>query len=186
MKHSLIQRLFPGGTADQVWRLWARRDRLFDYLDRVPKTFSHLDANRRNLFLGIDARERQELRIVDWAFAGTAPIGAELNALVVGSVLLYAMEPSDFAQLERAALNGYVEGLEEIGQKYEQHYIRASFAASAALRYVAYILVRMPILLDERLCAWAEGVLGHSIEDFIDRCVEVRQYLFDLTPEVLP
>jgi hypothetical protein len=97
--------------------------------------------------------------------------------------LLYAMEPSDLPQLERVALAGYAEGLDESGCKHDQRQIRASFAASAALRYIAYILVRMPILLDERRREWAERVLGHSLEDFIDRCVEVRHYLFDLAAE---
>ncbi len=186
MKHSLVQRLFPDRAADHVCQLWARRNSLFDYLDRVPKTFCHLDANRRNLFLRFDAIGRQELRLVDWAFAGIAPSGQELNALVVGSVLLYAMEPSDLPQLERAALAGYTEGLAEAGWKDDQRHIRASFAASAVLRYVAYMLVRMPVLLDERRRVWAERVLGHSLEDFIDRCVEVRQYLLDLAAKACP
>lgn len=186
VEHSLIQRLFPDRAADQVCQLWAGRNRLLDYLDRGPETFCHLDANRRNLFLGLDARGRQELRLIDWAFAGTAPIGQELNALVVGSVMLYAMEPSDLPQLERAALTGYAEGLEEAGLKDDHLNIRASFAASAVLRYVAYTLVRMPVLLDEGQRPWAERVLGHSLEDFIDRCVEVRQYLFHLAAEACP
>jgi hypothetical protein len=185
MKHPLIQRLFPDRTADQVGQVWARRNMLLDYLDRAPQTFCHLDANRRNLFLRVDTAGRQELRLVDWAFAGSAPIGQELTALVVGSVVLYAMEPADLAQLERAALAGYAEGLEAAGCTYDRRQIRAIFAAAAALRYNAYILVRMPVLLDERRREWAERVLGHSLENFIDRCVEVRHYLLNLAAEAL-
>jgi phosphotransferase family enzyme len=182
MRHPLIRRLFPDHSVDQIKRLWTERATLLRVLDQLPQTFCHLDAIRRNLFRRSGADRRQTV-LVDWAFAGTGAVGQELAALVVGTVLLYGLEPGDLPKLERTALAGYMQGLKKVGWQGDEHVVRLGFAASAALRYTAYVLVRMGILLDDRQRVWAERVLGRPIEHFIDRVVALREYLFGLAAE---
>jgi hypothetical protein len=183
MKHPLIRCLFPDHSVDQVCRLWAERTTLLRVLDQLPQTFCHLDAIRRNLFRRSGAAGQRQTVLVDWAFAGTGAVGQELAALVVGTVLLYGLELRDLPQLEQMALAGYIEGLKEVGWEGDERDVRLGFAASGALRYTAYVLVRMGILLDDQQRLWAERVLGRPIEHFIDRVVALREYLFGLADE---
>jgi hypothetical protein len=183
MKHPLIRRLFPVHSVDRVSRLWAERATLLRVLDQLPQTFCHLDAIRRNLFRRSDAAGKRQTVLVDWAFAGTGAVGQELAALVVGTILLYGLELRDLPQLEQMALAGYIEGLKEVGWVGDERDVRLAFAASGALRYTAYVLVRMGILLDDQQRLWAERVLGRPIEHFIDRVVALREYLFGLADE---
>jgi hypothetical protein len=98
-------------------------------------------------------------------------------------VLLYGLEPADLPELERRVLAAYANALREIGWRGDEREIWLGFAVSTALRYTAYTLLRLPILLDERQWAWAERAIGHSIEDFIDRVVTMRGYLLGLATE---
>jgi hypothetical protein len=175
LEHGLIRRLYQDSGADRVLKFWADRAKLLDVLDRLPQTFCHLDALRRNLFMRRDGHDRDETVAIDWAFVGTGPVGQELAALIVGSVLLYEAELDELTDLEETALAGYLQGLHDAGWRGEERLVWLGYTISAALRYSTYGFMRMGILLDERQHAWAERALGHPITDFIDRMAAVRE-----------
>lgn len=52
-------------------RLWEERERLLSALDRLPQTFCHHDAFRRNLMIRSDSSGELETVAVDWAMVGT-------------------------------------------------------------------------------------------------------------------
>ncbi len=48
-EHPLVRHMFPDGV-DGVLRLWDERAAFLNALDRLPRTFCHVDALRHNLF----------------------------------------------------------------------------------------------------------------------------------------
>jgi hypothetical protein len=177
MRFPLVKRCFPPESIETVELLWRRRSQLLERLDQAPAAFSHLDANCRNLFFVPSLQDVPVLCLIDWATAGAAPLGAELSALVLGSVLLYGAKPSDLPELQARALRGYLVGLKASGWNGRESDIFESYATFSLLRYTAYQLVRVHLLCDPRTIAWAERAIGHPIESVIDRFVEIRSFL---------
>ena len=96
--HPLVRRTLGGFTSDWLRQMWDSRSAVLDALDRLPQVFSHQDAFCRNLFAepkssgGADPEGR--LVAIDWSYSGPAPLGAELVALVWGSIGLGCISPS--------------------------------------------------------------------------------------------
>jgi hypothetical protein len=186
MHYPLVSRCFTPGSLETVESLWSRRGQLLERLDQLPTVFCHLDAHCRNMFFMPTLESLPTLCLIDWATAGVAPLGAELSALVVGSVLLYGAEPSELPELQVRALRGYIAGLKAAGWGGRESDIFESYATFSVLRYTAYQLVRVQLLCDERSIAWAQRVVGHPIESFIDRFVEIRGFLHSTLSNQLP
>jgi hypothetical protein len=83
----MARRIWPGDLADRALRLWGQRERVMAALDGLPQTFGHGDADRRNLFARRGPTGVDETVAIDWAYAGVAPVGAELPSLITSSVL---------------------------------------------------------------------------------------------------
>jgi hypothetical protein len=177
MRFPLVRRWLPPESLETVELLWSRRSQLLERLNQAPAVFSHLDANCRNLFFVPSVHDVPVLCLIDWATAGAAPLGAELSALVLGSVLLYGAKPSDLPELQARALRGYVDGLRASGWNGRESDIFECYATFSLLRYTAYQLVRVHLLCDQRTIAWAERAIGHPVESVIDRFEEIRNFL---------
>jgi hypothetical protein len=85
LAHPLVRRSFPGDDSDRGFHIWTERELYLDVLDRLPQTVFHLDLFRRNLFARQTADGDDQTVIIDWAFVGRGPIGADLSPLVVTS-----------------------------------------------------------------------------------------------------
>ena len=176
----LARRIWPGDLSDRALHLWNERDRVLAAIERLPQSFVHGDADRRNLFARHDAAGEEETVAIDWALAGVLPLGAELPLLVTASVL-WAQEvgPGNLAELADSCLAGYVAGLADVGWHGEPRLVEAGFAATAALRHGplwgAVELVgftpeqRAPIM----------RTMGGSIEEFADRWAAVQRFAYD-------
>ena len=176
----LVHRIWPGDLSDRALRLWHERDWVLAAIERLPQSFVHGDADRRNLFARHGAAGEEETVAIDWALAGVLPLGAELPLLVTASVL-WAQEvgPGDLTELADSCLAGYVAGLADVGWHGDPRLVEAGFAATAALRHGplwgAVELVGMTP--EER--APIMRTMGGSIEEFADRWAAVQRFAYD-------
>ena len=83
----VLEPLYPPPVVAELRRLWDERERFLTALDRLPRTFCHHDAFRRNL-LHRAGPEGEELVAVDWAYAGHGAVGEELVPAGGGQPLL--------------------------------------------------------------------------------------------------
>jgi hypothetical protein len=138
---------FPNSNRDQVWqfplhqkyiaedvrsrivRLWSEHEMFYDVIETLPHCFSHLDSQRRNLFIRRGIDEQDELVLVDWAMCGLAPLGAELTGLVGWSVCYLALPSTDLSKLDKAAFESYLLGLHQAGWSGETDLVRLGYLA---------------------------------------------------------
>jgi hypothetical protein len=178
-RHPLVRRCWPDGLFDRTLALWADRDGLLATLDAVPHTFCHLDAFSRNLVVGPAG-----VIALDWAFAGIAPLGAELAPLVAASVIYGDAEPEALRDLDALAFDAYLDGLREAGWRGDVRVVRLGFAATVALRYGLFPLgVHLANAeLRERL----ERSLRRDACDVARRWARISAYLLDRLDETRP
>jgi hypothetical protein len=160
----LVRRVYPPALLTELADLWGRREHLLAALDRLPQVLCHYDAFRRNLFL-----RSGRLLAVDWAFVGVGPLGAEVAPLISASSAFVGIDRGRWDDLERAAVDAYVEGLADVGWQGPPEQPRFGFAASAALRYwPGVVRLVLPQLIDETTHSRAEAVLGIPFDQIVD------------------
>jgi hypothetical protein len=71
----------------------------------------------------------------DWAYCGTAPIGAELAPLIGATMAFLGSPPGEWDDLERLCLAGYVRGLRDEGWEGSVEEVRLGYVASLVLRF---------------------------------------------------
>jgi Phosphotransferase enzyme family len=180
---SLVRRLFPPAVVAQARGLWDERERFLTALDRLPQTFCHHDAFRRNL-LHRAGPEGEELVAVDWAFAGHGAVGEELVPLVVGSLAFFEAEGIRPRDLDAACFASYVAGLREAGWVGDERVVRLGFAAHAALRYpIGHLGDILPLLSDPALRLSTEELLGRPLEEVVEGWAELWSFQFGLAEE---
>ena len=128
--HPIILHMYPGNTLAQVLAIWEVRTQILDVLDNLPQVFCHQDAFRRNLF----ARGGRTIAI-DWGYMGIAPVGAELVALVAGSLGFFEIPAGRVRELDQLCFEAYLQGLSEAGWKVDPKVVRTGYALTLMLRY---------------------------------------------------
>jgi hypothetical protein len=157
----LIRRAYPPHVTDVFSRLWADRQAWLALLDQLPRTFYHLDAFRRNLFLRRGRDGTEETVAIDWEFAGDGAIGEELAPLVVASIFFLEAPVRDILHLESTVLTGYTDGLRDVGWTGDPDMVWAGYRTAAVLRYgVGVTSPLLPFLLDARLRPRLEQFVG--------------------------
>lgn len=167
---------WPRDVVAAVLRLWAERDLFCDALERLPQTFGHGDAIRRNLFV-----RGGELVAIDWEHAGRYAPGEDVGqALSVGPAFFW-IEPAQLPQLDDALFGGYLAGLKEAGWHGDERLVRFAFCAHAALRNgFNAVGSTMP---DDEGKARALRTWGHTFEELAERRAATRPYLLKLAEE---
>jgi len=181
-QHPIVRQWYPGSALAQVLAVWNMHSRLLDVLDRLPQTFCHQDAFKRNLF----ARRDQTVAI-DWGYAGIAPLGAELAALIVGSFGLYEVPASQAFELDRICFEGYVQGLHDAGWHGSPRLVRLGYTLTYLLRYVygGRIGEMLPGLLDAYKRQFFETALSRSAEEMGRRDPHMKAYHQSVFREIL-
>jgi hypothetical protein len=128
--HPVVMNMFPGNTLAQVLAIWEENEQILEVLEKLPQVFCHQDAFRRNLF----ARGGKTFAI-DWGYMGVAPLGAELVALVAGSLGFFEIPAERVKELDRICFEGYLQGLREAGWSGDPKLVRRGYAVSLMLRY---------------------------------------------------
>jgi hypothetical protein len=144
--HPTVMHIFPGDTVAQVLAIWEQHAQILDVLENLPQVFCHQDAFRRNLF----ARGGRTVAI-DWGYMGTAPVGAELVALVAASLGFLEIPSDRVMELDRLCFEGYLQGLGDAGWKGDPKLVRTGYVVSLLLRYpiAGQIGEMLPKFLDE-------------------------------------
>jgi hypothetical protein len=153
--HPTVRSMLPGITLPMTLALWKERAHMLRVLDELPKTFCHQDAFGRNLFC-----RGEQVVAIDWGYAGIAPVGTELAALVGVAFGLARFPSSQARELDRACFDGYLEGLRQSGWQPDPRQVRLGYTLTVLLRYIlgATIGEALPGLLDERTHShWVEG-----------------------------
>jgi hypothetical protein len=172
------RRWLPEADVERYYRLWAERDLYLDALDRLPQTICHLDIFRLNLFARKAAGGDDQTVVIDWAFVGRGPLGAELTPLVLMSIALAGVGLDKMQELEEIVFEGYLAGLREAGWQGDPQQVRLGYTA-AAVRFLFPEVGRwLALILDESLHAAEEQLLGIPVGGAFDSVARMRHSLF--------
>jgi hypothetical protein len=182
-----VRRWWPRPVVAAILRLWEERDAFCAALERLPQTFGHGDAIRRNLLArrrpaGADGAE--ETVAIDWEFAGHWAVGEEVGQTLSVASAFYDVEPADLPALDAALFAAYLAGLRDMGWRgdtRDERSVRFAYAAHAALRNLFNAVgASVP---DEATRAAAKATYGHTGEALAERRAEVRPFLLDRAAE---
>jgi len=172
------RRWLPEEDSDRYFHLWAERELYLDALDRLPQTICHFDIFRRNLFARRTADGDDQTVVIDWAFVGRGPIGADLNPLVWMSIAIAGAGLDEAREVEEIAFEGYLEGLGDVGWQGDPQQVRLGYTA-AGTRYLYPEVGRwLAHILDESLHAGMEQSIGAPIGQIFDTVALTRHSLF--------
>jgi hypothetical protein len=179
----LLHQLYPSPVITELRHLWEERERFLTALDRLPRTFCHHGAFRRNL-LGWTGPKGDELVAVDWAYVGHGAVGEELVSLVLGSLAFFEAVGIAPRELDAACFAGYLVGLREAGWVGDERLVRLGFTAAAALRYtVGTLRLVWPEVIDPALRPAWEDLFGRPLEEVVESWAELWPFQRGLVEE---
>lgn len=184
LEHPLVRRAFPPDVANGLFRLWAERDTLLDALGRLPQTFCHMDAFRRNLFARRGPDSSHQTLAIDWADAGIGAIGQDIVPLVSGSLILREVEWAKASELDRIVFDGYLAGLCDAGWCGDSRVLRFGYSAASALHYCfGNLHFSLEYALNESSRAGWEREHGCSAREAMDKRGQAPPFLLGLANE---
>ena len=184
LAHPLLRDVLPARTAEGICQLWEERDTFLDALDRLPHTFCHLDAFRRNLFARRGADGGDETVVIDWTDAGTGAIGEEIVPLVVATVVCGDVPWAQAAELERLVFEGYLAGLRDAGWHGDPRQVRFGYTAASALHYsFVGLQTLLSLAFDEVARAQWEQGFGVPARDMMVQVAQEQRFLLCLADE---
>jgi hypothetical protein len=172
----LMRKLLPGNAPTNVSRLWAERESFLSALDRLPQVLCHFDAFRRNLFAR-RSKNKDQTVLIDWAFVGRGPVGAEIVSLVWVTLGFGEVEAAKASQLDEIVFAGYLRGLRDAGWRGQESHVRLGFTAATALRRLGTIGYVTPWILDERRHADLEAIVRRPLATWIDNFAEAGRFV---------
>ncbi|HSL63755.1 MAG TPA: hypothetical protein VK874_03775 [Gaiellaceae bacterium] len=156
-EHALVREAYPAALRERLAALWREREALLAAVESLPRTCSHLDAHRRNLFLRRgDAPGR--VVAIDWGQLGLAAPGEEITSTLVGTVASGEAPAADAAALAATLYDGYLAGLRDAGWDGAERDVRLAFTASCGLR--AFSILRLDVADDAARGQEAAAVLA--------------------------
>ena len=182
MKHPLLSRFLPGDAGHRMLGLFAERERFLRVLDQLPQTLCHFDAFRRNMF----ARRRgaaDETVLIDWAFVGQGPIGAEIVSTVWVTLCFLELGPSHAEALETVVFNGYMSGLHDTGWTGDERLARLGFTAAIGLRRLGTFGHMLPSILEPGQYVRMEELWLRPINEIADHYSRIGAVMEKLTDE---
>jgi hypothetical protein len=178
--HPLVRLVLPSSEMQRLQRLWAEREPLLAALERLPRTFCHRDAFRRNLIARRTPGGGDQTIAIDWAFVGEGAIGEDVVPLITASLEFFEVEFADAQELEALVLDGYMQGLRDAGWHGDPAQVRYAFAAGSALRYaLGTIRLVLPSLLDARNHRRLEELFSRPVAQVLEDWRVFYRYLLD-------
>ena len=179
----LERMLYPPSVVVEITRLWTERERFLTALDRLPQTFCHLDAFRRNL-LHRAGPDGEEVVAIDWSYAGHGAVGQDLGQLVVASLQFFETVGIAPRDLDAACFAGYVAWLREAGWVGDERLARLGFTADAGLHSSVGLLGRIwSRVSDLAQRPVVEDQFGRSLEAVVAAWAELWPFQFALAEE---
>lgn len=175
--HPDFQQVWPGSTLERFTGLLGERETFHAVLNELPHTFCHLDVFHNNLMVRPDSSGDEQLVLVDWAFVGLAPIGAELAPLIAAPPFFSGEDAHRMPEAEGAAFEGYCDGLRASGWDRDPRLARLGYLASIAVRFG---LIPLGVLAtDEAAMAEFARRNGKSVDEFVDGVSVMARFLLD-------
>lgn len=182
----LVAAAIPVPPIERLERLHSTVGPLFDRLERLPQTFSHLDAWRTNLIDARSASGEDRTVAIDWSFVGTAPPGQEVAILVGGSHIWLDADPDELAVVSKRAFTAYVDGLREAGWRGDEGVVRFAYAASAALYLAPVLTFWIARIASPARREWIERKCGRDARDVVRGWALVLDHALELADEAYP
>jgi hypothetical protein len=176
-----VRQWWPQPIVDAILRLWDERHQFCDALERLPQTFGHGDAIRRNLFSRRDTTGTVETVAIDWEYAGLYAAGEEVGQTLSVASAFFDVDPADLPSLDESLFEGYLTGLRDAGWHGDPRQIRFAFTAHAALRN-AFNAVGTTVPDDARRPDILTNY-GRTWEELAERRAEVRPFLLTCANE---
>ena len=179
----VLEQLYPPPVIVELRRLWDEREHFLTALDRLPRTFCHQDAFRRNLLHRVGSAGEQ-LVALDWAYSGRGAVGEELVPLVLGSLFMFEAPGIRPRELEAACWATYVAGLRDSGWAGDERVVRLGFTAAAALRLtVGMVRLLLPVVTDPAPRPVMEDLFGSPFAEVVEGWAELWPFQFELAEE---
>jgi hypothetical protein len=179
-----MQEIYPPDVITALVRMWNHRHESYALLRRLPQTFCHMDAFRRNIFDPYPAGLLETFTLIDWSFSGIAAIGEELAALVGASFAFMEVSAADIKQLEDMALAAYIAGLRDAGWRGDPQLARAGYRASIGLRYgVGGLRFAVPNILAGTISPELVEMLGHPEDEISANLLAFNIWLTAVEPQ---
>ncbi|OGO65578.1 MAG: hypothetical protein A2029_08370 [Chloroflexi bacterium RBG_19FT_COMBO_47_9] len=182
-KHPIVTHMLPGNTLAQFLAIWEEHDQILNKLESLPQVFSHQDAFRRNLF----TRGGRTIAI-DWGYMGNTPVGAELVALIAGSLGFFEIPAEQVMEMDRLCFEGYLQGLRDAGWNGDPKIVRTGYAVSLMLRYPigGQIGEMLPTFLDQEGRSRMETAFENKSADELEKSdPAIVAYYEKVLPEAL-
>lgn len=182
--HPDAGRIYPTEVGTVFTSLWANRERVYAALDELPTTFTHNDVFPRNLRRRLVGEATQNVAF-DWAFAGMAPLGAEVAPLVGATLAFLGSPPDEWDELERVCLAAYLRGLRSIGWDGTDEVVRFGYAATLVLRFglgALPAIIGLTMFTEDK--SIVEMAFGCTYEEFVENCGAAAQFLCERVREV--
>ncbi|UCH02654.1 MAG: phosphotransferase [Candidatus Bathyarchaeota archaeon] len=174
--HPLVRRWLPEELMKRVFHLWDDRDLFLNALDRLPQTICHFDVHRRNLFARRVTVQQFETLLIDWAFVGHGPVGADLNPLMNASVAFFDVDVADAQRFEDLIFEGYLTGLHDVGWDGNRQDVRLGYAASCVRYALGTLGPVLMMIFDQNSRLQAEQAFHCSIGDLLNYWGHIRHY----------
>jgi hypothetical protein len=181
--HPIVADAITMPPIDRLERLHAKVAFLFDRLEALPQTFSHLDAWRANLIGARSSTGADRTVAIDWSFVGMAPAGQELAICVGGSHIWLDAEPQELASMSARAFIAYVEGLRDAGWRGEERVVRFAYAASTALYLAPILPFWLARVADPARRQWIERKCGRDVSEVVRGWALLLDHALDLADE---
>jgi hypothetical protein len=182
-KHPIVTHMLPGNTLAQFLAIWEEHDQILNKLESLPQVFSHQDAFRRNLF----TRGGRTIAI-DWGYMGNTPVGAELVALIAGSLGFFEIPAGQVMEMDRLCFEGYLQGLRDAGWNGDPKIVRTGYTVSLMLRYPVggQIGEMLPTFLDQEGRSRMETAFENKSADELEKSdPAIVAYYEKILPEAL-
>lgn len=176
-----VRHWWPQPTVDAILRLWEDRGIFYGALARLPQSFGHGDAIRRNLLFRRGAGDAEETVAIDWEHAGFYAAGEEMGQTLSVAAAFFDLAPTDLPDLDAALFASYLTGLRDAGWQGDERSVRFAYAAHAALRN-AFNAVGATVP-DAAGRASALRNYGHSWENLAAQRAAIRPFLIERADE---
>ncbi|NNE12863.1 MAG: hypothetical protein HKN41_11545 [Ilumatobacter sp.] len=151
---------------------------LLERLERWPEGFGHLDAFSRNA-----ASIGDRMVMIDWAYAGIAPVGTDAAGIVGMTGMHGDVTGDDLGRLYRVVVDEYTAGLHAAGLEIDPADVEATVALLLVLRWTGFMT--QIHALGDRLVEVAESVGGRPFADTAAAWAALSELVATLAESVL-
>lgn len=176
--HPFLSPALPGDIAPRVLQVIDEREILLDALDALPQTFCHIDAFPRNILVRARGDKDVQLVMIDWDSAGVSALGADLAALVGGSLFFDETELVTADELEQAVFASYLSALRAAGWQGDQDLVRLGYTAALVLHHLFLLLsVIVRGTSDEEFRQFVEQLMKRPYMEILERNAILFEFL---------